>query len=643
VRFKKIINLRVILMKNEIYLKNYRALKEYCKYIFDEIADYKSSDEEFDVYSYEMENGNTGLYLDYGERGIVQLGSQYKPEKYAKVWIDRWIKNNPFEPNSTIICFGLGSGEYVKELFSRLGEENVLVIYEPSLKILDTVLRTIDLSEMITDRVTIISGTKAGRKEFRAILGCITNYSYFSMVRYYDLPNYPRIFREKYNEYKQDIIDSINSMTLNVNTCRGFSKISYKNILYSLDKALDTYSINSLYENLPQEKPAIIISAGPSLEKNIDELKRAKGKAFLVATDTALKPLLKHNIIPDIYVTVDPDKMLELFDDEMIKNIPVVATFNAKKDVIEANRNKVFFDFREPIFQKIIKRVDSEGTYGMLVPGGSVATVAFSFLVEAKMSPIIFVGQDLAYTGNKKHVSGAFKGDQSVSEKDMRNTLYVEDINGEMVLTDKGLNSFRGWFEDSINLHPENRYIDATEGGARIAGTEIMKLKDVIDNECVDEINFEEKIASTKMLFTSELRKKYYEQLIAIADEIDDVRDACNDLLDCYKNIEKISGSDTILKEDLVNIFAKIKKYTTYLDEDTILMPLLDNYMSIEDAFSNLHGKKMYEDIHEELKDLSGRAIMKVQSLIDGLGELEPVILEFVEKIRNRYQKEYCL
>lgn len=44
------------------------------------------------------------------------------------------------------------------------------------------------------------------------------------------------------------------------------------------------------------------------------ELKRAKNKAFIVAVDTAVRPLVNAGIIPDMYVIVDGLKPKELLD-----------------------------------------------------------------------------------------------------------------------------------------------------------------------------------------------------------------------------------------------------------------------------------------------------------------------------------------
>ena len=47
-----------------------------------------------------------------------------------------------------------------------------------------------------------------------------------------------------------------------------------------------------------QGRPALVIGAGPSLNKNIRLLKEARHKALLVAVDAALKPLLEAGITP---------------------------------------------------------------------------------------------------------------------------------------------------------------------------------------------------------------------------------------------------------------------------------------------------------------------------------------------------------
>ena len=78
-----------------------------------------------------------------------------------------------------------------------------------------------------------------------------------------------------------------------------------ENILCNAKYVIKGYKTRQFVDVIPRNIPAIIVAAGPSLNKNILELKRLKGRAFIIAVDTAIKPLLNAGIIPDMYAVVD--------------------------------------------------------------------------------------------------------------------------------------------------------------------------------------------------------------------------------------------------------------------------------------------------------------------------------------------------
>ena len=94
---------------------------------------------------------------------------------------------------------------------------------------------------------------------------------------------------------------------------------------------------------LPRDCPGILVAAGPSLNKNIQELKKAKGKAFIVAVDTAIKPLLQEGILPDMFAIVDAEKPLDLVKIEGIRDVPLMTTLNAAPEVLAYHRGMKFF------------------------------------------------------------------------------------------------------------------------------------------------------------------------------------------------------------------------------------------------------------------------------------------------------------
>jgi tetratricopeptide (TPR) repeat protein len=66
------------------------------------------------------------------------------------------------------------------------------------------------------------------------------------------------------------------------------------------------------------------------------------------------------------------------------------------------------------------------------------------------------------------------------------NAMWVEGVNGGKVRTNRAFFSDKEYFERII-ADNTNRYINATEGGAHIRGTEIMALEDVLERFCQEE------------------------------------------------------------------------------------------------------------------------------------------------------------
>lgn len=629
-------------MDKSIYLKNFKLLKQKCGFIFEDLNENKDDIEEvpYDVCIYQATNGNSEIYLDFFERGIVQLGSQYDSELYAKKWFEKVNEGYEITEGSILICFGLGSVEYLKEIRRHMKKDTVLLIYEPSMKILKSVLHNIDLTEIDGENVVIVDSEKRGTFAFLSFLRMTVTARNLSLIKFYDLPNYNRVFRKEYDKYFEQTKNVFFSMQVNLNTAIHFSKVAYDNVLSSMCTALDSYSLNDLFNHIPSGKTGVIISAGPSLQKNITELKRAKGKAFLMATDTALKPLLKNGIIPDMYVTLDAVKYLELFDDERVKNIPVLASFEAKKEVIESNMGRVFFEYSNGIFNRLLAKIDGKTKNVRLAIGGSVATLAFTFLIQARMKQIIFVGQDLAYTGNKKHIEGAFNDKQDLSKEEKETGPFVEDINGEMVPTGDDMIQYKKWFEESITHFENIRFIDATEGGAKIEGTEIMTLKEAIDTFCEEEIDYSECIKKAKPLFEGDLKEAYYEEIFNIETELDELEKVCSDLHENYAVLNEISEKENITKEELIVPLAAIRKGTNYMDKESILDPMLEFYTSWEGIKSEIYVNKSYDDIHEDLQDISRRGTEKVETYQKAIEELGPRIKEMIENVRVKYEKD---
>ena len=80
-------------------------------------------------------------------------------------------------------------------------------------------------------------------------------------------------------------------------------------------------------------------------------------------------------------------------------------------------------------------------------------------------------------------------------EIDTKNNEWVEGNYEEKVPTRTDLQVFLNWYESTIRLYKgyvkDLRVINATEGGAKIEGTEVMTLKDAIEENCRKDVDIE--------------------------------------------------------------------------------------------------------------------------------------------------------
>jgi hypothetical protein len=265
--------------------------------------------------------------------------------------------------------------------------------------------------------------------------------------------------------------------------------IGLKNSFFNVEVMSASPGIRQL-EQKYKGVPAIVVAAGPSLDKNIDLLREAQGKALIIASDITLKVLLTKGIIPDLVASIErvsavyerfyhgvdiPDKTwlvaLNVMDPRVFKAFP--------------NRHVIAFRTTEPLSSWLD---DVTGKKGGLMTGLSVAHLAFSTARLLGCEPIILVGQDLALSkDNRYYVSGSSSGDG----EDISGDVWVKDYNGEPIRSTRILKLFLDWYE--MALRDEKVHcIDATEGGALIEGTEVLTLRETLDRYCLSRNGFPE-------------------------------------------------------------------------------------------------------------------------------------------------------
>ncbi|HHY79209.1 MAG TPA: motility associated factor glycosyltransferase family protein, partial [Thermoanaerobacter sp.] len=280
---------------------------------------------------------------------------------------------------------------------------------------------------------------------------------------------------------------------INRNTALYFASQWQSNFMENIEFIFRSTPVKAFFNSF-KNIPAVIVSAGPSLDKNIRFLKEAKDKSIIICVGTALKALVKEKIEPDFVVSIDGGENNFKHFEGCSVNAPLLYDLTVYPKILKEYEGPLIIGEIASGFLPLIEEKLSV-EFGSMSAGPSVANLSLDFAYKMGCNPIIFIGQDLAYLNNRTHASGTtYEKNRIKGSSDKKEYIYVDGNYEDKVLTDRVLLSFKTWFENYIYTHPDRIYINATEGGALIKGTQIMSFKDSIEKYMNINLNINQRI-----------------------------------------------------------------------------------------------------------------------------------------------------
>lgn len=291
----------------------------------------------------------------------------------------------------------------------------------------------------------------------------------------------------KYKEVKQELSERFAELTGHKSTKIRFGKTWVKNCLENLDEMRAASSAECL-ENIFSGQNVVVVSPGPSLAKNIDNLK-TQNSSIILAVAQAVPALSKNNIIPDFVFVMDPQDYSFTLDGVDLSKTALICPDYISKSFLKENFNKKYLlltetsCFQKNIFKKL-KRFNLENASSV-----SVAAVLLSSKLGA--SKIAVIGQDLSYSDTKyygdlydpKKISGA-------SQVEVQTSHTLPGYNGGTVRTNFQYSVYHKQLQDiaqTSTRHGQNTFYNCTEGGASISGFEQMPLSEYLTTFCVSD------------------------------------------------------------------------------------------------------------------------------------------------------------
>jgi len=438
-------------------------------------------------------NGQPTLKVKLDDGREIYVHSSYDPEQEAI----HWAKGVNSGPGKSVVLFGLGLGYHLKALISELANDAKIFVIEPSDRIRECAESIDDVAVMLSlPNVWVAKDWTSFKEQFT------TTASPWRDTISLRISAYKQIFRNEYQIFLSNFHNQINSVLVDLCTVLTSSQRWQENFLRNLPYLSDSTPVAPAFGRFTG-KPLIIVSAGPSLSLNIDSLASAQGKAFILAVGTVNRLLASKGIIPDLVMSFDgmQGNYLHHFKDVQNEEIRLLYDPAIYHEVVSEYAGPKSLMLIHPGNQWIERQTGTE--IGLLQIGPSIANTAFDLACKLGADPIIFVGQDLAYTNDASHAVGthveglrgfdyslAEKAPPSEDQKSLRKFVWVEGLNGEQVQTDSKMLTYLHWFEERIeDLEPTRTIIDATEGGAFINGTLPLSLKETLANYCQEDIS----------------------------------------------------------------------------------------------------------------------------------------------------------
>jgi Protein of unknown function DUF115 len=245
----------------------------------------------------------------------------------------------------------------------------------------------------------------------------------------------------------------------NAEARRQFAAPYLLNTLHNLPviaRSADVTALRDAYAGTP----AVVVGAGPSLDAVVPALAGAVTRALVIATDTALRPLLHAGVTPALVAGLDPSAanarhFLALPE---MRGSWLVAESALAPAAVSAFADRSFW-FRAGAHHPWPFLSANGVAVSELPVWGSVLTAAYQVALLAGCDPIVFVGADLAFTGGRPYARGTtYEFDWAYSaalgadlahvwqmQMAMRDCLPAVDVYGRETVTTAPLQSFRDW------------------------------------------------------------------------------------------------------------------------------------------------------------------------------------------------------
>ncbi len=392
-----------------------------------------------------------------------------------------------------VLLFGVGVGHLARALRDR--SRASVIVYEPDPGLLRTLLEAGPCDLGGVPVVCDMNDLKAVWQRYTRAHPAATTVQ---------TPGYAEAFPADLARVVATVKEMLSDEQCVENTRRVRFRQWIDNLVANLPAVVGTVPCNAMWGAFAG-MPAFIVGAGPSLDTNIEVLREAKKRGLLIAVNSSASALAAAGIEPDLVVCIESlDLSAKLSKLPFIDDVTRVYSLSSHPKNLAVGTGPLLPVIEKlPAFETVSELLGGPG----VEVGGSVSTVAFWVAKSLGCSPLVLVGQDLAFTGYGTYARGTsyeesraqlgpdgktleFTWNDAITKAHgtaagplaARAELVMVDAWGGEGVVPSGVMfaSFRAWFEVAAAVFavttPELELVNATEGGSRVHGFKEERL-----------------------------------------------------------------------------------------------------------------------------------------------------------------------
>jgi hypothetical protein len=384
-----------------------------------------------------------------GSSGGFWLHSRFDPRSEARKLADSIGRDN-----DAIVLVGAGLG-YALEACAERRRDIALIVAEVDAGFFLDCLAVEGVASRVSSTGAVIVPDADGPSVVEALRMVGARSPSLSVN-----PAYRALFPEACASIESGVAAYLDEKRMNERTLRRFGMLWTRNIIRNA-LWMDTSRGVADASGIMRGMPALVVAAGPSLDRLLPSIRELAKRFVVVCVDTATRALAHWGVAPDFIVVADPQywnaRHLDGID---CSRSVLVAECAVHPDVFKHEyRGVLLFSSRYPLGRRLeAARMSALGALGA---GGSVATSAWDFARLLSPASVALAGLDLSYPGHRSHTRGSYFEERAREAATrlkphehgawasihVAGATYRPSADGGLVLSDRRLGLYASWFE----------------------------------------------------------------------------------------------------------------------------------------------------------------------------------------------------